>query len=364
MKYFYGILLFFWAIFEVLINYNNDLIGTGFILIALCLFVIKEKFLDNGLSSCVFGVAVIALSFYNPYLLILLGIVLVDMAYFKKYLLLFIIATVSIYLFYRFGSLQYSFQISAGALWGYFLKNSDDKEKTHITLLDNERALRYQLEKTKVELVRLQNEIERTAELRERDRIAKEIHDNVGHSIAGILFQLRAAERLIETNSQKVGSIVKLCIEKLVETLEVTRNTVQNMKSSESFGIEGINKLIESFKFCKIDFVHNGDLSKVSAANIKVIEANTKELLTNAMKYSSATKITLQIDIHSKHIRCLYRDNGLGCDKIKESVGLSAIRERVGNLGGTYSIDGNNGFMVVYTMPNNNVEDFNEGTAG
>ncbi len=352
MKYIYGILLFIWTAVEMIEKAETNLMGTGFILIALCLFVVKEKFLDKLPYMSIYAGVIIFLAIYNPYLLILLGIVLVDFAYLKKYYLLAGFAIAGIVLCNNMGGEQYAFPIITGALWGYMLRKSDDKETKFLSLLDNERALRYQLEKTQVELERLQNEIERTAEVRERDRIAKEIHDSIGHSIAGVLFQLRAAERLISTNVQKVEQILKLSIEKLVEALEITRNTVYNIKSDQLQGIECIHSIIKEFKYCKVDFSHSGDFNAISTLNLKILEATTKELLTNATKHSLASQILIKIDINRKHIRYFYKDNGKGCDNIKESVGLSSIRDRIKNLSGTCSIDGSDGFTVVFTLPN------------
>ncbi len=353
MKYIYGILLFIWTAVEIVIKTDNsNLEGTGYILLALCLFVIKEKYLDREAFSFLLAALVFGLSFRTPYILLLLGILFVDLSYYKKYYLLGIAAIIALVFLHRAELLPYSFHMAAGALWGYTLRKNHEKEKKHIGLLDNERALRYQLEKTKTELVALQNEIERTAELRERDRIAKEIHDNVGHSIAGVLFQLRAAEKIVPTDNLKAEGIIKLCVDKLAEALEITRNTVFNIKSNQNIGIESINKLVKDFDFCKINFSHNGDFNEVSTANLKILEANIKELLTNAIKYSEANEVTLQIDIKTKHIRCMYRDNGKGCSKIIESVGLTGIRDRVNNLGGTYSVDGYVGFTVIFTLPN------------
>jgi len=353
MKYIYGILLFIWTAVEVILNTDNsNLEGTGFILIALCLFIIKEKFLDREVYSVIFAALVMGLSLRNPYILLLLGILFVDLTYFRKYYLLVAAGIISLILIYRAELLPYSFHMAVGALWGYTLRNSHDREKKHITLLDNERALRYQLEKAKAGLVALQNEIERTAELRERDRIAKEIHDNVGHSIAGVLFQLRAAEKIVLTDNLKARQIITLCVDKLAQALETTRNTVFNIKSDQNIGIESLYKLVKDFTFCKINMSHSGDFSEVSTVNLKVIELNIKELLTNAIKYSEADEINLKIDIRRKHIRCMYKDNGKGCEKIVESVGLTGIRDRVKNLGGTYSVDGSNGFTLIFTLPN------------
>lgn len=357
MKYIFGALLFAWASAEEIINSSMDLMGTGCILIALCLFIMKERFLNKALYTGIFAAAVIGFSFESRYLLVLLGIVFVDTAYFKRYDFLAAAAIIAGVFYYRTGMLQYSFHCSVGVLWGYTLQKNEDKEKAHIALLDNERALRYQLEKAKNGLEALQSEIERTAQIRERDRIAKQIHDNVGHNIAGVLFQLQAAERLVVTNSQKVGEILRLCVEKLAEALEITRNTVYDIKSNEMIGIESLHNIIKDFKFCKISFIHNGDFNSISVTNLKVLETTVKELLTNAIKHSAASEIILQIDIKSRYIRCFYKDNGKGCARIKENVGLNGIRERIKNLGGTYSVDGSSGFTVVCTLPNGREEE-------
>lgn len=210
-------------------------------------------------------------------------------------------------------------------------------------------------------MVNLQSEIEHITEVRERNRIAQEIHDNIGHSIAGVLFQLQAADKLITNNTVKAEKILKLCIEKLSEALETTRNTVFNIKSDQTAGIERIKKIINGFRFCSLEFEHTGDFNSVSSSKIKMLEDTTKEVLTNAMKYSCATDISLKISVNKRHIRFYYKDNGVGCTKIVESVGLSSLKERVNNLGGTYSIDGNNGFTIVYTIPNINEEPIYEG---
>lgn len=366
MKYVYGILLFIWTVVEAIQSSRTDFKGTGVILIALCLFIVKEKFLDKPVFSFIYAVFIAAMSIIsgNGNLLPLLGIVLVDMAYFKRYGIMVPIALASVFLCMRISNAYYVFLTCTGMAWGYALGESSSKEKKYLELLDSERGARYQLEKTQVELVRLQNEVERSTEIRERNRIAREIHDNIGHSIAGVLFQLRAAEKLVSTNSQKVEQILHLCNEKLAEALETARNTVYNIKSDQLSGIDCIDNIVKEFKFCKVNFNHSGDFSILSATHLNILEATTKELLTNALKYSKASEIKLKIDINSKYIRLFYSDNGKGCEQIKENVGLSGIRERMRNLGGTYSVDGKNGFTLVCTLPNKSEVENDESSIG
>lgn len=51
------------------------------------------------------------------------------------------------------------------------------------------------------------------------------------------------------------------------------------------------------------------------------------------------------------YTRLYIRDNGTGCVKIKEGMGLSGMRERVENMGGSFSISSEKGFMIVCVIP-------------
>jgi signal transduction histidine kinase len=108
---------------------------------------------------------------------------------------------------------------------------------------------------------------------------------------------------------------------------------------------------MNNFKFCPIDFKHRGDVSGINPEIMESIVTNLKELLTNASKYSSATKIDVSIDVNEKYIRLFVRDNGRGCSMIRTGMGLSGIKERISNIGGTVAISGDDGFTVVCLVP-------------
>jgi len=239
---------------------------------------------------------------------------------------------------------------------GYVLGVKDNNARNNFTLLDGERKLRYNLEQAQNKLIKSQVEIEHLTKIRERNRIAHEIHDNMGHSIAGVIFQLEAAIRIINKDKEKTEGILKLCSQRLSEALELTRNTVYNMKVDKKIGIDAIEKIISNFKFCKVAFSHTGDFSSVSFFIIQLLESNIMEILTNASKYSKATGIKISIDINKKNLRLYYKDNGIGCENIKASFGITGIRDRVRAAGGTLSIDGKEGFLIVCNLPINNME--------
>lgn len=355
MKYLYGSAIFIWIIVDAVIK-NIDFVSTGCVLLALCLFIVKEKFLDRWEASLVYGLALGFLMLQHQILFLLFAVVILDLAYFKKYplsglvlagVIAFAVVTMMA------GSL---FPHVGGAVFGFAAGYWSDRQQVLTSLLDKERRLRYQLEKTNSEMLAMKNQIEHFTEIKERNRIAQEIHDSIGHGIAGVLLQLRAAERVITHDAVKAEEVIRTCTSKLAETLETTRKTVYNIRSDQHTGIEYFQQIVQGFKFCPVEFKHTGDFSELSTSNLKALEATLKEALTNAMKYSKATRIEINLDIKKKWVRFYYKDNGVGCKKIIENVGLSSMKERVKNLGGTYSVDGNDGFMIVCTLPNNKME--------
>jgi signal transduction histidine kinase len=356
MKYIYGALLIGWLAVDQLTNSNTNIYTIASILGALCLFIIKERYFDNFYASLIFLVIIFILSFYNASFILLVGIAIVDLTYMSKYKAGLLICFSSVPVLVQAGRYNYIFHIICSLIFSHILGTKDNNEKRHLSLLDQERHLRYNLERTQNELIRSRKEIEQLAEIRERNRIAHEIHDNIGHSIAGVIFQLEAGIRILRKDIDKTEGILKLSSQKLTEALELTRNTVYNIRVIRKTGIDQIEAVIKGFKFCPVVFEHTGDFGSISALNLKILETNIMEALTNASKYSRASKIQIKIDIGKKNIRLFYKDDGIGCINIKDNLGLSGMRERVRNAGGIISIDGRDGFLIVCNLPNRNEE--------
>ncbi|MDP4088707.1 MAG: histidine kinase [Bacillota bacterium] len=356
MKHAYSTLLVIWLIVGQSVYSNPDIYGIASLLGVLCLFIIKERYIDNKYGSLLFLAAVLLVSIYKHSFILLWGISVLDFMYFGNYIVALLILTAAVWAVLLKGEYDFCLPLLSALLFGYIVRIKENNEKKHLELLDKERRLRYDLERSQSELIRSKEEIEQLVEIRERNRIAHEIHDNIGHSIAGIIFQLEAGTRYLRRDIDKSEGIFRLCSQKLSEALELTRNTVYNIRVIKKNGIEYIEEIIGDFKFCRVSFEHAGDFSRVSALNMKILQANIKEALTNASKYSKASNIELKLDIRRNNIRLFYRDDGVGCSNIKENVGLSGMRTRVRDAGGIISIDGSNGFLIVCNLPVRNEE--------
>lgn len=246
-------------------------------------------------------------------------------------------------------------EVLALILAAFILGNLDFKFRENVNsfkeIYDNERRYRYELEAAKQRLLSSAKEAAYIAEIRERNRIAREIHDTVGHSVAGILLQLQAVQKLKGMDEVKSDNLLKDSIERLSESLNVMRNTVHNIRPSNSMGLGYIESIINNFNYCTVNFKHTGVFNNLPANVLETISSDIREALTNAYKYSKATAIDIKIDIKDSFIRVYIKDNGEGCPNLKEGFGLMGIKERVKNFGGTVSFSGEKGFMIVYIIP-------------
>ena len=195
------------------------------------------------------------------------------------------------------------------------------------------------------------NEV-RLATLKERNRIAREIHDNVGHMLTRSLLQSGA---LIVLNKD----------EQLKEPLESLRSTLDSAMTSIRVSVHDLHddsidlrKVIEDslstaqekFKV-KLDYDARDDIP----TNIKMCIAGiVKEGVSNAVKHSSGDVLTVSVREHPAFFQLLIEDNGR-CSEIRESgIGLKNMRERAENAGGVITFTpSEDGFRIFTSIPKN-----------
>ncbi len=322
------------------------------LLIVIAINIFKERYFNSILTELISFAAIAAGVMLEPVFGILFCIPVFDLVFEKAYVWVITVIAASIYFLYADNSfILVMLCMCLCSAAAFVLRHLEEKEQKYRTILDEERRLRYELEQAKARLVNSSRETVYLAEIKERNRIAREIHDNVGHSIAGILMQLQASYKLYGKEDAKSKEILKKSIEGLSASLNVLRDTVYNIKPQETLGVEHIKNIIREFGFCPVEFTFSGNFSMVSAGHLEILYTNIKEALTNAYRHSQASKVEVAIDINDKYIRLYIKDNGIGCKNIKEGLGLSGMKERVWNAGGTISINKDNGFLIVCLIP-------------
>ncbi|WPX08586.1 sensor histidine kinase [Anaerocellum danielii] len=232
-----------------------------------------------------------------------------------------------------------------------------EKSKRANIQLDTERRLRYQLEEVKQRLICSQKEVEKLSVLKERERIARELHDSLGHTLSSLNIQLYALYKIVEKTSnislikdEVLERVNRLCCQ-VSSAIELVRKTVYEIKPESDILLEEIEKTVSSFEFCKVIYNVNKKTSNPPSHCLENFLAIIKEALTNICRHSDATVVEINIDLTEKYARLYIKDNGTKKGNIKEGLGLFSMKARALEMGGTINIDNSNGFMIVVFVP-------------
>lgn len=228
--------------------------------------------------------------------------------------------------------------LSYTALEQQFKKIRDDSVERNLLLKEKNQAL---LEKQDYEIY--------TATLRERNRIAREIHDNVGHMLSRAIL-LTGAVKTISKD---------MAITPSLEQLENTLNTAMtNVRESvhdlhdESINLkEALESLAKAFTFCPVLFEYDMGYEVPKTVKYCLI-AVVKEALNNVMRHSNADKVHVILREHPGLYQLIVEDNGVGCPSgIGNGLGLVNMKDRITALGGMLQIQTDSGFRIFITIP-------------
>lgn len=241
------------------------------------------------------------------------------------------------------------------------------------SLQDETAEITNRLYKKNQELIETQNYEIKAATLDERNRIAREIHDSVGHQLSSSILQTGAL--LAITQDEQIKERLNNLKDTLTVSMDSIRHSIHNLHDESLDLEEKILSLIHSFTFCSISLeyqvVHDFS-TKVKYALLFII----KEALSNIMKHSNATSALIAIYEHPAFYQIRIWDNGTGkgtYSKIQwqtseypieknplhqDGMGLVGISERVDALGGKLNIRCENGFEIFITLPAHNNDSF------
>lgn len=241
-------------------------------------------------------------------------------------------------------------------LVAYFLKmRSLSLEKLrhdYKALRDTTRETALQLEKKNQMLLEKQDYELNLATLTERNRIARDIHDNVGHMLSRSILQTGALLAISEEAKTREGLIqIK---ETLSEAMDSIRNSVHDLHD-ESLDLQlELQKLIKNFEFCPVKFDY--DVESPLDKEVKYcFIAVVKEAFSNTIRHSQANEVELVVREHPGLIQLVVQDNGSGSGNLNgDGIGLKNIGDRVAALNGNVHITTERGFRIFISVPKNN----------
>lgn len=188
------------------------------------------------------------------------------------------------------------------------------------------------------------------ATLNERNRIAREIHDNVGHLLSRCLLQIGALMVIAKKDEMLYNGLGQIK-ETLTSAMNSIRTSVHDLHD-ESLDLKTeLTKLTEAFSFCHVNFEY--DLTSEPNHEVKYsFIAIVKEALANVIKHSHATEVEITLKEHPAFYQLIIRDNDLKTSSISSSgIGLYNMHQRITSLNGQFSVDTTKGFKIFITVP-------------
>ena len=187
------------------------------------------------------------------------------------------------------------------------------------------------------------------ATLRGRNRIAREIHDNVGHLLTRTLLQMGAI--CIINSDEQLKEPLESVRQTLDGAMSAIRKSVHDLHD-ESVDLEAsIRKTIEPLRNGREVFL-DFDATNALEPNVKYcFAAVVKEAVSNIIKHSNSTQVKVIVREHPKIATLMIEDNGTGASLESSGIGLESIRERVDALGGIVNISAEkSGFKIFVSI--------------
>ncbi|HWT74768.1 MAG TPA: histidine kinase [Mobilitalea sp.] len=191
--------------------------------------------------------------------------------------------------------------------------------------------------------------------LEEKARLSQALHDKLGHSINGSIYQLEACKVLMEKEPQESRKIVQGVIDNLRTSMDEIRRILRREKPDKKrmalLQLVGLCEECKAKYGIQADLIIDGEDKDVPETVWEVILDNTFEAVTNALKYAKCTQITIEIAVLHKVVRCSITDNGVGCITIKEGMGLQGMMSRTRKMNGIIDINSEQGFRINMLLP-------------
>lgn len=233
----------------------------------------------------------------------------------------------------------------------------------------------YRISATSTERARLirelraaQEELERAhqreaelAVLRERERLARDLHDNLGHTLVALSVQLEAVQRLYKVDPARAETQVEQMKALTRSSMDALRRSLAGLRAP-GLGDQPLGAALQALCVdagqragfsvnCQVD-AGAADLAPPVA---EVLWTAALEALTNVEKHAGARRVEVRLAVEPRGVLLRVADDGRGlpaeADRQPGHFGLRGMRERIEGLGGTLTVTGDAGTCVEARVP-------------
>jgi len=199
------------------------------------------------------------------------------------------------------------------------------------------------------QLRKANEEIENLAKVAERERIARDLHDVLGHTLSVITLKSELAGKLIDRDPQRAGKEIR-------EVEQISRQALSDVRDAiRGYRSQGLAAELAQAKTTleTAGLTVQCDAAttvKLPAVQESVLSLAVREAVTNVVRHAQARTCRMRLEQQNGSCRLEIHDDGLGGSN-SEGNGLRGMRERVEMLGGTLSRSSDAGTTLTITLP-------------
>lgn len=223
----------------------------------------------------------------------------------------------------------------------YYQDEKNEKEILYRQMLGKNEALRLYSEK-----------VATLSATEERSRIARDLHDQLGHQLTGLVMELEMIDYLIGDSEGKEKKLIVQAKGDARETLTMVRNIVEQVKETQQLETESsVLKMIDAFKertFIEVIYENKASDNVLPWLLIKQL---LTECLTNAARYSSSDQVMITLTEKEKELQLRIYNDGKYEDVLVIGNGINGMKERLRTRGGRVEINRIIGFEILCCLP-------------
>lgn len=199
------------------------------------------------------------------------------------------------------------------------------------------------------ELLATQHLLSEASRDSERNRIARDLHDLLGHHLTALTINLQLASRITEGEAkervEQCHALAKLLLSDVRDAVSTLREMpAVNLQQLFEIAVKDIPKLE-----IKLDIDRNCTVNNVNTS--EALLRALQEAITNTLRHSRARKVSVAVTQNENGIQMSYQDDGQGCAKLHLGNGLTGMRERIERLNGNLNITSTPHMQLNIVLP-------------
>ena len=202
------------------------------------------------------------------------------------------------------------------------------------------------------------SKVQELAQLEERNRIAHDLHDELGHRLVRLKMMLEAAVRIDEGGARdEAMRLVREVRDQLADAMDALRSTVRRLKPAEAargeYSLETLIAELAGTGGANVRFRAVGEAWPLYPSDAIVLYRNAQEAVTNAFRHGGATEVDVELEYAPAELRMTVSNNGVPPEdgELRKGLGLTGMEERARLAGGRLEIVPGERFAVRTILP-------------